>query len=176
MARKGDDQRAGGGLLETAIPLLVVTVIGGAGGGFLGYAQLTPSTGGTEKSEPAAAAAHRDSADAHNAGHGAENPPKATADLQLKELPSIVTNLAGSSKTFVQLQSAVLYDPREIPHVERLLAELTSDVTAFLRTQEISSLEGAEGLRRLQEELSERAAIRADGKVRQFIIETLVVQ
>jgi hypothetical protein len=74
------------------------------------------------------------------------------------------------------LQAAIVYDPKGMEHPEKLIAELMSDITAFLRNMTLPALEGSEGLRRLQEDLTERAVTRSNRKVREVIIETMVVQ
>lgn len=126
----------------------------------------------------------------HGGGHGsghAEKDPKATLTAQharpidfsvmtVKELPPIVTNLAKPETAWIRLQAAIVFDPKEFPHAEKLAPEIMSDITAYLRSLSIGALEGADGLRRLQEELEERVAIRSEHKVRELIIETMVVQ
>jgi hypothetical protein len=135
----------------------------------------------------AAAGGHGDSSGGHGAaagGHGdspgANAKPSAAhrgdAKGHVKELPAIVTNLSGGERHWVRLQSAIIYDPEELPHIEPMIAELSADITAFLGTLNLSNIEGPDGLRRLQEELSERVAIRSERRVRGFLIETLVVQ
>jgi flagellar FliL protein len=47
---------------------------------------------------------------------------------------------------------------------------------AYLRTLHLPQLEGASGLQALREDLAERVRLRSGGKVREFVIETLVVQ
>lgn len=106
--------------------------------------------------------------------------PPCPHDLSLKltvrELTPIVTNLAEPGNNWIRLQSAIVFNPDELPHPDKMIAELTSDITGYLRTLSLSNLEGADGLRRLQEELSERASIRSEGKIREYIVETMVVQ
>lgn len=107
----------------------------------------------------------------------ATTPVKMTSSkLTVRELSPIVTNLAEPANNWIRLQSAIVFNPEELPHPEKTIAELTSDITGYLRTIPLSSLEGADGLRRLQEELSDRAAIRSNGKIHEFIVETMVVQ
>lgn len=127
----------------------------------------------------------------HGAGHGAEKgagyggakskdaeqkPPATPAQLKVKELPPIVANLGGKERAWVRIQSAILYDPHELEHVDTLIPALLSDITAFIGTLELSAIEGPDGLRRLQEELSDRASTRSERRVRELIIEALVVQ
>lgn len=114
----------------------------------------------------------------HGDAHGKDAAHKADAPaaLQVKELPPLVTNLGGDKRNWVRLQSAIVYDPHELQHAETLIPALMSDITAFISTLDLSAIEGPDGLRRLQEELNERAATRSDRHIREFIIETLVVQ
>jgi flagellar FliL protein len=150
---------------------------------------------GEAKSTEGKSAGHEEkSGGAHGGGNGggrggghAEKEPKATLTapharpidfsvMTVKELPPIVTNLAKPETAWIRLQAAIVFDPKEFPHAEKLAPEIMSDITAYLRSLSIGALEGADGLRRLQEELEERVAIRSEHKVREFIIETMVVQ
>jgi flagellar basal body-associated protein FliL len=160
-------------LLQTGLAFLAVTVAAAVGGGMVGYNFLSLRSGETS----AAPEVEKPVEGAHAAGHGATDTRSAApVRLQVRELPPIVTNLARPAKSFVRLQSAIVYDASELPHIEPLVATLMGDITAFLGTLDVASLEGPDGLRRLQEELSERAAIRSERRLREFIIETLVVQ
>jgi flagellar basal body-associated protein FliL len=175
--------------VQTVAALVVATVIGVGGGGFLGY---------TLVGEPPAAASHggeapvaakpaepADSGHGHGGGHGggahapsaggAKEAP-AAPKMRLKELAPIVTNLAAPETSWVRLQAAIVYDGEALPQPDVLVSEVTADIVAFLRTMTFESIEGADGLRRLHEDLSERAAIRSEGKIRELIIQALVVQ
>ena len=57
-----------------------------------------------------------------------------------------------------------------------LAAQISEDMVSYLRTLSPAQIEGARGLQYLREDLNERAAIRSSGKVRELIIETLVIQ
>jgi flagellar protein FliL len=186
----GQDAKKSGGLMELLIPLVAVTALGGGGGWFLGSSALSPKEWGKpeiDKAEPAAeggkvASKPNHGAVAHgNAAHGDEHgKPAAPGDerpesLQSKELPAIVTNLGGG-KSWVRLQTAMVFDPHELKHADTLVPELMSDLTAFINTLDVRDIEGSDGLRRLQEELNERAKIRSEGHVHELIVESLVVQ
>jgi flagellar FliL protein len=47
---------------------------------------------------------------------------------------------------------------------------------AYLRTLALSQIEGAGGLQALREDLAERVRLRSNGRARELVIETLVVQ
>ena len=185
---------------------LALGVVAGAGGGFLGYllgerappvdagAGALPETQETNANKKEAetkvsgdhGADHHADKTAHASAHG-EPHVKTDGDksktshidlakMTIKELTPIVTNLATPANNWIRLQSAIVFNPDDLPHPDKMIAELTSDITGYLRTVSMTNLEGAEGLRRLQDELSERAAIRSNGKIHEFIIETMVVQ
>jgi flagellar FliL protein len=183
----GPETTKGGGLKELLIPIVAMTVIGGGGGWFLGFsllapkdppragAELTPKT----EAEPHGAEPSHDGAGAHGKEHGpdkeAAKAPDPPETLQVKELPPIVTNLA-AGKNWVRVQAAIVFDPKALPHAETLIPELMSDLTGFLNTLEVGDIEGSDGLRRLREELNERALIRSERHVRELVVESLVIQ
>ena len=190
MAKTGEKEgSAAPSLMQTVIAATLVGLIGGGGGFFLGFkllpeSQHAPSNGAapaenahadataTQDKEKAASSAH------DKAGHDAAKTkkPPAAPTLEVKELPPIVTNLGEPASSWIRIQAAILVEPAELKHADKLSAQLMSDFIAFLRAAPMRNLEGADGLRRLQEELSERAAIRSEGVVRDVIIESMVVQ
>lgn len=99
-----------------------------------------------------------------------------TGNLTLKKLAPIVTNLANPTDTWIRLEAAVLIDRKSAVNIEPLMATISEDLLAFLRSVSAPQLEGAAGLKNLREDLSERVAIRSKGLVRDVVIETLVVQ
>lgn len=176
-------QAKGAGLAagQALILLLVLTgIAAGAGVGFGMYVGGAPASAVVAAQKPPAASAARSAPDdGHKSASHDDNSAAALAppvDLRLSELPPIITNLASPGGVVVRLQAAVVYDANAIPHPEPLIGELASDVLAFLRTVSMPSLEGADGLRRLGEDLSDRAAVRSHGSIREFIIQSMVVQ
>lgn len=161
------------------------TTIEGQGSNEVSPDNTAPATGG--QSSVAHAGAEHGEKPAHESAAGAGHPKIETATprsrphvisskLTVRELTPIVTNLADPATNWIRLQSAIVFNPDDLPHPEKIIAELTSDITGYLRTVSLTSLEGADGLRRLQEELSERASIRSNGRIHEFIVETMVVQ
>ncbi len=57
-----------------------------------------------------------------------------------------------------------------------LLGEITEDIIAYLRTVPMSDLEGPSGFLHLREDLNDRVRIRSGGKVREVVIQTLVLE
>ena len=92
------------------------------------------------------------------------------------DLPPIVTNLGSPQDTWIRLEGSIVFDPKTLPHPEAVTAQIGDDVLAYLRTVSLRQLEGPIGLENIRQDLNERAATRSGGKVRAFVIRTLVVQ
>ena len=92
------------------------------------------------------------------------------------DLQPIVTNLGAPQDTWVRLEGSIIFDPKTLPHPEAVAGQIGDDVLAYLRTVTLHQLEGPIGLENIRQDLNERAATRSGGKVRAFVIRTLVVQ
>lgn len=181
-ASKADQKSASS---EIVVALAVSTLIGAGGGGFLGFILGGETPAGSpvavSSDKPAEAHAPAKPADTAVKGHGAHaaaysSGKQGQSSKRLKELPPIVTNLAAPDTGWVRLQAAIVYDPEALPNLDVLVSEVTSDVVTFLRTLSLASIQGSDGLRRLHEDLTERAIIRSEGRIHEFIIHSLVVQ
>jgi flagellar FliL protein len=110
-------------------------------------------------------------------GKPAESPASAPAQSStIVDLPPIVTNLGAPQDTWVRLEGSIIFDPKTLPHPEAVAGQIGDDILAYLRTVSLHQLEGPIGLENIRQDLSERAATRSGGKVRGFVIRTLVVQ
>jgi flagellar FliL protein len=96
--------------------------------------------------------------------------------MRIHELAPIITNLAHPSNTWIRLQAAIVFDSETSPKPDADAALIAADILAFLRTLPMEKIGGASGLQHLREELTDRAVIRTEGRVRELIIQTLVVQ
>ena len=99
-----------------------------------------------------------------------------TEPSTIVDLPPIVTNLGAPQDTWVRLEGSIIFDPRTLPHPDAVAGRIGDDILAYLRTVTLRQLEGPIGLENIRQDLNERAAVRSDGKVRGFVIRTLVVQ
>jgi flagellar FliL protein len=107
----------------------------------------------------------------------AESPASAAPlSSTIFDLPPIVTNLGAPQDTWVRLEGSIIFDPKSLPHPEAVAGQIGDDVLAYLRTVSLHQLEGPIGLENIRQDLNERAATRSSGKVRAFVIRTLVVQ
>jgi flagellar protein FliL len=175
--------------MQTVVALVVATLLAVGGGAFVGSTLVgdkpqAPAHGDDAKENVAAAAkpAPEPAEKGHGGGHGGASAakdapaPAPAPKWKLKELAPIVTNLAESEAGWVRLQAAIIYDMAALPEPDMLVSQVTADIVAYLRTMTLASIQGADGLRRLHEDLSERAAIRSEGHIRELIIQALVVQ
>jgi flagellar protein FliL len=141
------------GFKRIAIEFLLAAAIGGSAGA--GFETLRPASSGALKQDEATAAPS----------------PSGIFDLQ-----PIVTNLGAPQDTWVRLEGSILFDPKAVPHPEAIAGKIGEDALAYLRTATLKQLEGSVGLEAMRDDLNERASVRSDGKVREFVIRTLVVQ
>jgi flagellar protein FliL len=98
-----------------------------------------------------------------------------TEPSTILDLPPIVTNLGAPQDTWGRLEGSIIFD-KSLPHADATAGRIADDILGYLRTVSLRQLEGPIGLENIRQDLNERAAIRSDGKVRAFVIRTLVVQ
>ena len=142
------------------VTLAVLTVLAVIGGGLVGKVVA----GSLQATRPAEAAAPT------------AKPMPYAGDAELRELPPVVTNLAQPAETRLRLQVAIVFPKKATDKPEILAAQITDDIVAYAKTLTVTQLQGASGLQALREDLNDRAATRSGGKVREVIIENLVVQ
>ncbi|MET0707076.1 MAG: flagellar basal body-associated FliL family protein [Tardiphaga sp.] len=105
--------------------------------------------------------------------------PRASAfnpDDRLRKITPVVTNLAAPPNAWIRMEASIVTDRLTEEEASIVVARIGEDIVAYLRTLTPAQIEGARGLQYLREDLNERAATRSGGKVRELIIETLVVQ
>jgi flagellar FliL protein len=99
-----------------------------------------------------------------------------SGDMVLKAVAPVVTNLSGTSDTWIRIESSIVFNNGALENADVVSAEIRQDILAYLRTLSLPQIQGASGLQHLREDLNERAVLRSKGLVRELIIETLVVQ
>jgi flagellar protein FliL len=154
-------EKPSGGLLGFIIAMLVATVVSSVGGGIFGmYGMSTASAPIETKREKAV--------------EGPKQP--FTESLNLKSLSPVITNLAGPKGTWIRLEAAIIVTPDGGQEDNVLLGKISEDVVAYLRTVHMGQIEGANGFQNLREDLNERARVRSGGRVRELVIQSLVVE
>jgi flagellar FliL protein len=95
---------------------------------------------------------------------------------RLRKLSPVVTNLAAPPNAWIRMEASIVTDKLSEEEAGIVVARIGEDAASYLRTLTPAQIEGARGLQYLREDLNERALTRSSGKVRELIIETLVVQ
>ena len=106
-------------------------------------------------------------------------PPLATSyagSARLRKLSPIVTNLAAPANNWARVEASMVFDGISEEDAGILAAHISEDIVIYLRSASAAQFEGARGLQHLRDDLTERANIRSSGKIRELIIETLVIQ
>jgi flagellar FliL protein len=142
--------------------VLLLTVLGGAAGGFFGL--QAPALLDRAHS-PAESQARREA--------------KATAEaakINLQPLAPITTNLASPADTWIRLESSALIKEDLGDETGPLLAKMSEDIVAYLRTLPLEQIEGPSGFQHLREDLNDRVRVRSNGKVSELVIQALVIE
>jgi len=118
------------------------------------------------------------SAETALARKGEETPAAAPAHVEsgtLRPLTPIVTNLAGSPTVWIRIEASLVF--HEIPEdADALSARITEDIVGFLRTVTVRQVEGATGFQHLSEDLNDRVRVRSNGRVRELVIQGLIIE
>lgn len=152
-----DGAKKGESMLSVLIAFVFVSICAG-GIGFVSGAYSRTLLAG-DQSKPAALSPARTSAE----------------DFQVVTLPSIVTNLGGNEGGWVRLELVVLVEGKKAVQAD-LAARLAQDTTALLRTLSLRQISGASGFQHLREELMDRMKTRSADRVREIMIQSLVVE
>ncbi|ADZ72304.1 flagellar basal body-associated FliL family protein [Polymorphum gilvum] len=169
-------------MADTAFPGSTrrVRASGGSSAGFVGMlAFLTllacgvGAVAGLHLAETVREAAARE---ARGASASAPAAPVYAVNARLRGLKPLVTNLAAPRDAWIRLQASIVLDDGDVEEAGMLAGRIEEDVVAYLRTITLSQVEGAAGLQHLREDLNERAVARSGGRVRELILESLVIQ
>lgn len=150
-------------------PFAVLTVIS-AGGGFVFAQQILAVP-------PANQAVPKLIASEHGVPTREPTPAEATPGAigELLALPPIITNLAQPSEAYIRLEGSILVEPG-YSGARELAAKVSEDVITLLRTTALQQIQGSAGLNHLREDINDRVRIRSEGKARELIINTLVIE
>ena len=192
MSQEGEKGGGKGGVIALAL-LTLVAAGAGAAHGLQTYKIIesaTPIDAAKAQAAAAAAAAAEPAAGGHGApaaahGGGGHGAPAAGAKIEKVKLPSklvtkqlqpLITNIMMPADLWVRLEGAIVYDQAEVDDPDIMLTELSGDLLAYLRTLTLREMQGADGLMFVRQDMKERVIARTQGKARDIIIQTLVVQ
>jgi flagellar protein FliL len=162
---EGAEQAAGKpheSVVQALAAFAVLTLVAAGAGTFLGF-HLVGSVESAMKSK------------------AAESPPPAVepryaTGTSVHSIPPVVANLARPEDVWVRLEASIIFADEEVASPDVLGGEIAEDILAYLRTISLEQLEGPSGLLHLHEDLNDRVRIRSNDRVRELVIETLVVQ
>lgn len=175
-------KKKGGGLVVTIVIVLVLSLIAGGGGWFLGKSISDKFITQEKKDEIAKKAAEQAEIAAAEAGgekkggkkeEGGGVPKLANAENNVVALEPITSNLAYPSESWVRLEVALLFGDKPD---EKTAEEVHQDIMAYIRTVSLQQIQSARGFEYLRQDIKERAALRTEGRVKDVMFRTFVVQ
>lgn len=165
--KDGEGEGAKGSSTGAILGVLLASAIAAGGGVYLGWSQF----GKQDAAQHAAKGAHG------KVGEAA----KYTDGSRVRDLQPITTNLAGTPAAWIRLEASVVLDP-ELKSDEKskeeieLLRTINEDVVAFLRTVSLTQIQGPSGFQSLREDLDERVRIRSEGKIKELIVQSMILE
>ena len=148
--------------------ILILTGLGVGFGGLLGLqlsSKMDTPTSSKAEARPG-----------QNAGPAQALKGRYPAGANLLSLPPIITNLASPGGTWIRLAASLIVDGEQTAEASVLTAQITEDIVAFLRTVSLVQIQGASGFQHLREDLNDRVRVRSGGKVRDLVIQSLIVE
>jgi flagellar FliL protein len=146
-------------MLKNILVFLVVVLIGAGSGTMHAYLQQT-SQPGTANSAPEKVAVAA---------------PGVKSETSVRLAP-IVANLALPEGMWIRIDVILVTTDKARKDVETLSANVAQDFLAYLQTLSISDLEGSHSLSFLRQEFIERARIRSENKVKDVLLNAMVIQ
>ena len=189
MASTIEDQTEGDNGPSMVMMLIVYAVItliaGGAGFGvsatllkpasFSSAPQEVSAAGATAASAAQEPAAH-ETANAHGGEAAQAAAPAAHGEAQklvVVDLPSITTNLIDPTDAWIRLELSLVFADQSD---KQLAQDVQQDILAYVHTMKLYNLRGGSGYQHLIEDLEERAAIRSEGRIKQVLVRSLILE
>jgi flagellar protein FliL len=148
-------------MLSLVAELVILTCFAVGAGGLFGMQVLSGSDNASAKPEVIASQGQK---------------PRHSDGANLKPLPAIVTNLAGPKGTWIRIEASVVVGADAAAGANALVAAIAEDIVAYLRTVPLAQIEGPSGFLHLREDLNDRTRIRSGGKIRELVIQALVLE
>ncbi|UIJ72871.1 flagellar basal body-associated FliL family protein [Aurantimonas sp. HBX-1] len=155
--------------IQTAIAVVILTLVAGAGGAFVGWLNS-----GSAASAPAEAVVQPPAETA--------SPPSDIAaaegsalPLRLIALKPVVTNIYAPANAWLRIEASIVVEDDGSIDAEVLAAEIEADTLAFLRSLQLAQVEGTRGLLHLRDDLRERAKLRSPAVV-DYLIQAMVAE
>lgn len=160
-------------LVMTIVGVVVLTLVGGGGGWFVGgmLAPKIPPAPAAQAPAPAAAPAVSVGGEK---GKEEEGPPRVATEANgIVLLEPITTNLAYPTENWIRLEVALMFNGP----IDPVLAEkIHQDILAYVRTVSLQQLQGPRGFQYLKDDVQERVDLRSQGRVSKVLFRTFVVE
>jgi flagellar FliL protein len=173
-----DTQKGNKSGLVALVMLTLVAGGAGAGHGMMTFQNLASVTKASDASSDKASNPHG-AASGDKSPAGSADPkqkPKLPSKLVTRDLPPLITNLQMPADMWVRLEGMLVFDQADVENPDVLSADITGDLIGYLRSLTLREIQGADGLMFLKQDLKERIVLRSEKKVRDFVIQSLVVQ
>ena len=157
-------------LVMTIAGLVLLSVVGGGGGWFLGT-MIAPKIASAQKDQADAAAAQ--AAPAGKKGELPGLPHLATEANGIVQLEPITSNLAYPSENWVRLEVALMFKG---PPDAKMAEDIHQDILAYIRTVSLQQIEGPRGFQYLRDDIQERVDQRSEGRVSKVMFRTFVIE
>ncbi|MGO4565481.1 flagellar basal body-associated FliL family protein [Rhizobium sp. 2YAF20] len=157
-------------LVMTIAGLVLLSVVGGGGGWFLGT-MIAPKIASARKDQADAAAAQ--AAPPGKKGELPGFPHLATEANGIVQLEPITSNLAYPSENWVRLEVALMFKG---PPDAKMAEDIHQDILAYIRTVSLQQIEGPRGFQYLRDDIQERVDQRSEGRVSKVMFRTFVIE
>ncbi|WP_040325835.1 flagellar basal body-associated FliL family protein [Aurantimonas manganoxydans] len=165
-----EETEKAGGLIPTAIAVAILTLVGGGGGAVLGMMLASPEPAAATTAPAETPGAEIVDIEAGDLAESAEKLP-----LKLMPLKPVLTNIYSPPQTWLRVEAALVYRDDGSADPEVLAAQIEADTLAFLRSVQLSQVEGTRGLMHLREDLRQRAKLRSPAVV-DYLIQTMIAE
>jgi flagellar protein FliL len=155
-------------IMSVIIPVLLLTLIA-AGGGFAvatllsgkpaAEAATTPLEGEVAKSEGAVTETE------HQENGGV-----------IRQLAPIITNLASPKDTWMRIEVSLVISPEAQAEQDIIAVQSSDKILTMLRTVSLAQIEGPSGFLHLKEDINDLLRESSENKIRQVLINSMVVE
>ena len=165
MATKSPGKSSGEkGGRDFVLGMLVATLVAAGGGAFFGM-QLGSLA-------PKEATGH--DAAGRGGGFGGEK-TKLDGSVKVIPLPPILSNIAVPADVWVRIEAQAVFEGKD-EEAKVLIPKVGEDLLAYIKTVTLAQIEGPSGFQHLREDLDDRARVRSEGKIRELVIESFVIE
>jgi len=154
-----NQQKPKGPSLPVQLGVLAAMTLAAVGTGWLAASMIAPGTPAAPEEPVSRAVEVRSS----------EMP----ADIGIVHIEPITTNLGSPAEMWIRLELSLVFQGGADLEMAELIHQ---DLLAYMRTVKAHQIQGASGFQHLKADLTERAALRSEGAVRDILIRTMILE